>query len=210
MPASLAIPLPNDWVHVAKWGALAYLLATESNAKDPLRAKYCEQRFKLGKHMLHDAPALLATRVNNVPVSIDPVMAADQYNASWQAQPLGPTANIYQAGLNLIALSPAPMVANSITATVVENAPLPYLLEDEVQVSEDILDVILDYAQHLAAFKMGGTEFMSTMPLLETFLREAAISNSKLSEMGEYTEFLLGVSQLNERRNPRLNPEVLA
>jgi len=204
------IPLPNDWIHVAKWGALAYLLATESNAKDLPRARYCEQRFKLGKRMLHDAPALLAMRVNNVPVSIDPVMAADQYNASWQGKPFGPTTNIYQAGLNLLALVPAPLTANSLTATVVQNAPLPVNPSDPVQVSEDILDTLLDYAQHLAAFKMGGAEFTATMPMLESFLREAAIYNSKLSEMGEYTEFLLGISQLNERRNPRLNPEVLA
>ena len=205
-----SIIIPNDWVHILKWGALAYLLNTESNAKDNSRAKYCEERFKLGKIMLQNASALLAMRCNNVPLQVDSVMAGDQYNTRWQAQASNTPQYAYQAGLNLVALSPAPWSTCSMTATVVENAPLPVDPTDFVQVSQDVLDTLLDYAQHLAAFKMGGAEFSATMPMLERFMTEAKVYNSKLAEMGEYNDFLLGISQMNERRNPRLDPEVLA
>jgi hypothetical protein len=211
--ATLAIPLPNDWVHVAKWGALAYLLGTESNAKDVSRAKYCAERFKVGKRLLQRAASLLAMRIGNMTLQIDSVEAGDQYAPMWEGRAPGTPASAYQAGLNLVAVSPAPLGtagAYSFTATVVQNAPVPINLGDEVQVPEDVLNVILDYAQHLAAFKMGGAEFTATMPMLETFLREATVYNSKLNEMGEYTEFLTGISQMNESRNPRLDPEVLA
>jgi len=205
-----SIIIPNDWVHILKWGALAYLLNTESNAKDNSRAKYCEERFKLGKIMLQNASALLAMRCNNVPLQVDSVMAGDQYNTRWQAQASNTPQYAYQTGLNLVALSPAPWSTCSMTATVVENAPLPVDPTDFVQVSQDVLDTLLDYAQHLAAFKMGGAEFSATMPMLERFMTEAKVYNSKLAEMGEYNDFLLGISQMNERRNPRLDPEVLA
>jgi hypothetical protein len=205
------IPLPNDWVHVAKWGALAYLLSTESNAKDVSRAKYCAERFKVGKRLLEKSAALLALRIGNVPLQIDSVEAGDEYDARWQSQAPGTPRNAWQAGLNLVGLAPAPIApTTSLTATVVQNAPVPVNATDWIQVSEDVLNVILDYAQHLAAFKQGGAEFAATMPLLETFLREATVYNSKLTEMGEYTEFLTGISQMNESRNPRLDPEVLA
>jgi hypothetical protein len=204
------IPLPNDWTHLAKWGALAYLLATDSNARDDLRAKYCEGRYKLGKKMLQNTAALLALRVNNVPLQIDAVQAADTYNPAWQSEAAATPTNAYQAGLNLIALAPAPWSLASITATVVQNAPLPAGPSDYVQLSEDVLDTLLDYAQHLAMFKCGGAEFTSSMPLLENFMREAAVANSKLMEMGAYTDYLLGLSNRNEAANPRLDPEVLA
>ena len=202
--------IPNDWTHVAKWGALAYLLAAESNAKDLPRAAYCAKRFVLGKQLLQSAAALLAMRIDNVPLEVDAVTNGDQYDTRWQAHATNPPRRAYQAGLNLVALAPAPWNPYSVTATVVQNAPLPSGPSDYVQLSQDVLDVLIDYAQHLAAFKMGGAEFASTMPMLDRFMREAMVYNSKLSEMGEYTAFLLGLSNRNEAAAPRLDPEVLA
>jgi len=207
---STNIIIPNDWVHLLKWGALAYLLSTESNAKDNVRSQYCEQRFKLGLKMLQNSSALLTMKIGNIPLQVDSVFSADQYDTRWQAKAANQPMTAYQCGLNMVALSPAPWNQYSIIATVVQNAPLPQVSNDFIQLSQDLLNVIIDYAQHLAAFKMGGQEFMATIPLLQNFLREASIYNSRLSEMGEYTEFLLGLSQLDERRNPRIDTEVTA
>lgn len=199
--------VPDDWTHVIKWGALADLLNRESEAKDQLRAKYCETRYRMGLQVLMASPALLAGRIANVAIQVDSVRSSDEFNTSWEATAPGTPTFALQSGLNLVALSPTPDAGNySVTATVVENAPVPVNPTDLVQVSRDDLDVIIDYAQHLASFKMGGAEFSSTMPLLERFMSKVAIYNLKLTEIAEYQSFIAGLSQQEENTNPRMAP----
>jgi len=206
---SLATPstlsMPDDWTHVLRWGALADLLSQESYSRDPLRAAYCEQRYLLGLKLLFDAPALLAARIGNAPLQVDAVKSADYYRVGWEAEAAGTPDAALTAGLNLVALAPVPDAGPySLTATVVENAPVPSADGDSFQVSRDDLQVVLDYAQHLAAFKEGGAEFSATIPLFQGFLRQAALYNSKLAQMGEFTVPLLGQAQREARLNPTL------
>lgn len=204
-PSTLLIP--DNWTPILKWGALADLLSREWDAQDLPRAKYCESRYRLGVAALLQAPQLLALRIGNVPLQIDSVRNADLYNTGWQAAPQGPPVAAYQSGLNLLGLSPIPDAGPySLMATVVQSAPLPVLAADPVQVSRDDLDVIIDYAQHIAAFKQGGAEFLQTLPLLQRFLKHAAVYNAKLLELGEFTSMLLGVSQMESGANPVMQP----
>jgi len=204
--------IPDDWVHVIKWGALADLFGRQSNASDSLRQGYCEQRYQMGLKLLSDAPALLAMRVNNVPTQVSSVRGADLYNTSWEGAEQSTPSEIYHAGLNMIALSPPPdagvnNVPYDMTATVIENAPVPVNDDDFVQVGRDDLDCILDYATHTAMFKAGGTEFMSTIPLFQRFQKQAALYNRKLLEIAEYNSMLRWVSQMEKSQNPVEQPE---
>lgn len=205
--ASSFLSVPDDWTPLIKWGALADLLSRESNAKDLPRAAYCEQQYRMGLAALSAAPALLALRINNVPVLIDSVRNADLYTTGWETTTQGkPTAALH-AGLNMIALAPAPDAGPySLTATVVENAPVPVADGDFVQVARDDLDAILDYAQHLAAFKQGGEEFTRSMQLLQRFMKQAAMYNGKLLEIAEFNSMLLGISQMERGTNPTMTP----
>jgi hypothetical protein len=205
---SLASPtstiIPDDWAWVLKWGALAELLGRESNAKDPMRQQYCEQRYREGMSLLTLAPALLGMRVNNVPLEIDAIVSADQYNTSWEsAAPTAPTTALV-AGLNLVALSPTPDSAlYNVSATVVENAPVPILQTDCINVTEDVYEAILDEAQHLAMFKCGGAEFQATISMHQRFLSLAALYSSRIAEMGEFAQVLYKQSQQEAERKPR-------
>lgn len=258
------LSLPDDWTHVARWGALADLLGRESNAKDTLRAAYCEKRYAMGLRLLTIAPALLALEEANIgrSLEVDSVREADLYNTDWQspanaatppAIPYGgggsslPITNYgvpnygsgnyggtaqfggtgygenvyggvpgtaaqnvpraaYYAGLNLVALAPLPGDGPfSFVATTVRNAPIPATDGDFVQVSRGDLDAIIDYAQHVATFKLGGAEFLATMPLFQRFLDQASEYGLKLTEMGEFTKMLLGLAAGEEQFNPRLS-----
>jgi hypothetical protein len=204
-PSTLLVP--DDWTHVIKWGALADLLSRESDARDIPRAAYCEQRYRLGAAALSVAPALLALRINNIPVQIDSVRAADLYATAWQAATSGTPKNAYYAGLNLLALAPQPSsTAFSQTASVVQNAPLPSAPNDPVQVAREDLDAILDYAQHLAAFKQGGQEFAATTALFQRFLKAASLYNSKLLQLGEFTTMLTGLAARERDMHPITQP----
>src|SRR6185503_3351212 len=89
------------------------------------------------------------------------------------------------------------------TLSVVRNAPVPGSPGDFVQVGRDDFDAILDYAQHLAAFKLGGQEFLDSLPLLGKFLRRASQYNSKLLQLGQYKKPMYELSQVQEEREPR-------
>ncbi len=201
--ASSTLLIPDDWTWVLKWGALADLFSRESNGKDELRAQYCEARYRQGLQLLTGASALLAMRLNNVPLNIDSVYNADAFNQGWQGVAATKPDTALVAGLNLVALSPTPDVGPySVTATVAQNAPIPSVGTDPVQVGRDEYDAVIGYAQHLAAFKMGGAEMMATAPLLERFLTAAQVYNSKLAQSGEFMKAIYGLSSLQKKANP--------
>jgi hypothetical protein len=213
--APQTLNVPDDWTHVIKWGALADLFNRESNAKDPLRAAYCEQRYRMGLALLSDAPALLAMRINDFATQISAVRSADLYDAFWQTTVQNQPTKVRHSGLNLLALAPVPDagingVPYSMTATVVENAPIPAGDGAYVQIARSDLDALLDYGVHLAALKMGGAEFTATMPLLQRFLQQAALYNRKLTEVAEYKTTMYHVSQREKQVNPVETPEPAA
>lgn len=206
-PATFGIP--DDFTWVAKFGAMGDLLNRDSNARDPLRARYCNLRYQQGLAVLYEAPAILAARIGGsgeceVPVmfpsilDIDSVQNADNFRNGWQAETPTRPDLLLISGLNLIGFAATPDAAYTVTLTVVENAPVT----SPLQLSKDDYDSILDYAVHLASFKMGGLEFMATMPLLQRFLKRAALYNSKLSQLGEYQKAIYELSQLQAETNP--------
>src|SRR5262249_26327129 len=156
--------IPDDWTPAIKWGALADLFSRESNAQDPLRAQYCETRYRQLAAILRDsAPALLAMRVNNVPAQVSSVRGSDLYNTSWEGADPDVPRSVSYAGMNLFALNPPAddginSVPYDLTVTVVENAPLPILDTDNVQVAREDLDALLDYCVHIAMLKSGGAD----------------------------------------------------
>ncbi len=200
--------IPDDWTWVVKWGALSDLLNRDSLSRDPYRAGYCKQRYQEGLGLLFDAAAILALRIQNLPVAIDAVRNGDDFDANWQSVANGPPLQAYSAGLNLIGLSPAPSAGPfSVTASVVENAPVPVAPSDMIQLSRDDYDAVLDYAQHLASFKEGGAEFLSTIPLYQGFLKRASLYNSKLSQLGQFQKPMYEMAQLEQERNPVYSTE---
>ena len=200
---STVIPIPNDWIWVLKWGAMAQLFGRNNVSADPLRYRYCQMRYKLGLAALRQAPALLGARINNVPVIIDAVTNADFYNANWQGVAVSTPDAAYYAGLNLVALNPTPNSAlTSATASVISNMPLPSVDADTIQLGRDDIGAVLNEAQHEAMIKCGGTEFTETFRLHGDFLRRCTLYNSKLDAMSSFLEFLDGKGQEDDRIHP--------
>jgi len=202
--ASTITPLgvPDDWSWVVKFGALEELFSREGLAKDPLRADYSARRFQQGKELLKDAPALLSITLNGQALQVDAVRNGDDYNSGWQGTPAGQPTDCYIAGLNLLGFETPDAGSYTIGATVVENAPVPSAGTDYLQVGRDSYEVVLDYAQHLAALKLGGEEFQKTLPLFQNFLAFAGTFNAKLRELGFFQRPMYETSQLQEERSP--------
>ena len=175
----VAMGVPDDFAWVVMWGALADLVGENGPAADPMRAQYAEQRWRDGISMAKGATTVIQAQVNNVPLQVVSVYEADTFNPSWQNQ-TGPPAVAMMAGLNLIALSPVPDGVYSITADIVQNAPAPTLSTDQVLVSRDVADVLVDYAQHVSAFKEGGAEFADVMQVYERIMRLADVYRKRM------------------------------
>ena len=208
---SSLLPIPNDWAWVVKYAAMEQLFGRESLAKDALREDYCDKRWKQGTALMQAAPAVLAGRINNVPVIVDSMSNGDFYFANWQAKKRGHPRYIFYSGLNMIALAPIPDKIYSVTVPVVRNMPLPYHDGDYLQIGRDDYFPILDLAQHVGMLKVGGAEFTTTFPLFANFLRHCALYNSKLKAMSLWLEWLDGRPQeemikVNPAFSPVANP----
>lgn len=181
-PAYSPMNIPNDWTWLAKWGALADLLGRESEATDRQRADYCLQRFQTGLKVMQQSNWLVSGLINGSPADTVPLAEMDCFNPEWQNNAVWPTLVI--AGMDFVGVCPTPISTVGVNVQLVGNAPIPLIDTDLVQVSRDVLDVVLGYAQVLAAFKQGGVDFMSTADLEKDFLRLCVAQNKRLIAMG--------------------------
>jgi hypothetical protein len=186
-PATTALAVPDDWSWLAKWGAMADLLGAESERTDRQRAAYCLERYVTGLEIMKQSNWLVSGLINGLPVDTVSVREMDGISPEWQND-ANAWATLVQAGMDLLAVAPTPTTTAGVSLILVGNAPIPAADGDFVQVSRDVFDVILDYAQVLAAFKMGGEDFMQTKSLEQNFYRLAMEQNKRLSKMGLFAD----------------------
>jgi len=182
-PANSLLGVPDDWSWLPMVGALGDLLGSGEERTDPARAQYCLQRFVEGLKIFRQSNWLVQANIDGVPVDTPSMFEQDTFSPEWQTNGLAwPT--LTQAGMDLVA------GAGGINVTLVGNQPVPILPGDFLQVSRDVWDVVLSYAQHLATFKQGGDTFAATTTLYKDFQRAAAETNSRLLELGIFADVL--------------------
>jgi hypothetical protein len=208
-PNATVLGIPDDFTWVAKWGALSDLLGMESEATDPARADYCLQRYRDGITIMQKAPWILLGQIDGVPVDTISVAEMDDYAINWDSTPKSRC--IVSPGLDFLALSPVPgtppPALPGAQITVVGNAPLPVFDGDFVQVTRDSYDAILDYAQHLADFKMGGADFAQSRELAKNFFLAAIATNSRLGQLGLFRDLLIGQGMRQKEIEPQFEKE---
>jgi hypothetical protein len=195
--------VPDDWSWLPKWGALSDVLSREANAKDVMRSQYCQARFLQDCAILRDAPSILGMQLNGVPIFVDAVKNGDDFNTNWQSQTPTVPQTCYAAGLNIVGF-PNPDGVYGILVSVVQNQPVPVNGSDFIQIAKGDFDCLIDEAFHIAMFKSGGAEFERTIPLHQKFLQQATLYNSKLKQYGQFSLDMYGISQREEKRNPRI------
>lgn len=203
-PTASPLLMPDDWSWVLKFGMMADLLSKEAESTDLERAAYCEQRFQEGIKLMIEMPWMTQAKINNVPCDTPSVTEADEYDNEWQSNPSAQI-GVVRGGIDLFAVSPAiPAGGNvQVTLSLIGNAPIPTTDAGFVQVSRDVLHVILDEAQHLAQFKHGGKEFSDSIPLHQNFIRAAIATNSRLEESGIFANALRPPVSRESEAQPR-------
>lgn len=206
-PSPDSLYIPDDYYWVLKFGMMADVLRKESESTDLARAAYCEQRFIEGLRMMMEMPWLLQARINGVPVDTPSVIDADAFDNEWQSNP-NAQPGIVVGGIDLFAVSPQPSFLPSgtqvsVTLTLIGSTPITSDTTKPIQVSRDVLNLILDEAEHLAQFKHGGSEFSNSLTLHQNFIRAAVKTNSRLMESGIFASTLRPVDSKLTAIDPR-------
>ena len=123
------------------------------------------------------------TNINNIAASTPSVIAADRFSYEWQSRTNVP-AGIVVAGTDIFAVRPVPTTETSVMLVLVANAPIPTEDDQDLQLPRDILDAILDEAEHLAQFKRGSQSLMATMGLHESFMATCERWRSRIAVSG--------------------------
>lgn len=203
-PASALVGLPDDWCWVAMYGALADVLANSPEGRDSARAKYCMQRYEQGKKAMLKLPWLLQATVASVSCDTLGFKEIDTQEQNWEQVHPSDDPQIVVGAVDLVALAPfVTSTAVSTVLTVVQNAPVPVVDGDSIQLSRDGVDAVLAYAQHLASFKMGGADFAVTMPLFEQFDKYCGSKNAMYSALGMSRPQMLEEGDHQEFDDPR-------
>ncbi len=186
--ANPLVGVPDDWAWAVKWGAMADLLGIENQARDPARAEYCEQRYRMGVELCMKAPIVLHALINGQQAPLVSIEELDTQAPGWTNIP-GPPDTIGVSEY-MLAMSPVPDGVYSVTLDVLRTAPFPLLLSDPIQVGLEEQDAVLDYAHHIGTFKEGGAEFKATMRNFKNLIQQATVFNERLSAMSFYRELM--------------------
>jgi len=200
-PAETLLGIPNDFAWCLEFGALADLLGRESEATDRERAAYCLKRYQDGLNLLIKTPWIMLGNVDGLACSVDSLEETDRYSVGWDQNPnsFGPV--IVTAGIDFLA---AP-VGHSVGVTVLGSSPLLDSTNTYLQVSRDSWDTVLDLAQSLASFKMGGAEWKESLALEERAIKFCAAENSRLKSTGSFSDILMERGSSQDRAQARYN-----
>jgi len=207
-PNGTLLFIPDDFVWVVKFGVLADLLGADGQARDQDRAQYCLQRWQEGIQLANIYTSIIQLQLNDVPLYVCSLQELDSGSYNWRNTTGTPTVGAL-AGLNLLVLAGdgssggIPDGVYGVSADVVRSAPVPVADSDLIQVGREELDSILRYAEHLAAWKMAGTEFMATMPHYQGFMRGAMLYNNRLRANARNFNVLKDRATLEDSRRPR-------
>lgn len=199
----IALGVPDDFAWVVKWGALADLLGKDGPAADQPRAAYCEQRWREGVELARLTTSVIQAQINGVRTPVQAISDLDKYRPGWESNAQDTPDVVAMAGLNLLVVADPPDAGpHSVTVDVLRNMPIPAAGEN-VQVGREHLDVILDYAEHLASFKHGGQEFEATAEHYKRFFRVASQLNERWKASAVFADVLHDRTRREEQEVPR-------
>lgn len=182
-----ALDIPDDCAWIVRALALSDLLARDGPAYDPSRAEYLRAEYQLGVQLATQAVVLLAAELDGAPVMPSALADVDFAYSSphWQSASTGSPTDLGVVGDDLVALRPVPdSNSHSVMVDIVRKAPQPTADDSWIQVPREDLGAILDGAESLCLFKLGGESAGDMRKLSESMFRAAMRYNSRLSVDG--------------------------
>lgn len=154
--------------------------------------------------IFYDVPrqivSLQRVKFNNNILYQSSISELDYGVSNWQSSPNGTPSLWSPVGLNKFVINPP---AASGTIWLEGIALAPYMIgNDNINIGDEEVNRILDYAHHYSAFKEAGLEFDETQPLMENFAGACVQRNQRLLATGIFRNYL-GESKDEQQRPPR-------
>lgn len=181
--ADETLTYPRQWWPAVKFLALHLIYSFDGPLKHPQLSDYCRQRYEQYVLLSRSWHPIEHAYHNGALLDVCGVEELDFLDPRWRnpTNSTSPVKKLALLGQNLVFLR-RKNGATPITLTfdLIPLAPSLTANDQMFPVGEDYLSYVLDYAQHIATIKMGGTEFTTTLPLYQNFLRGCARVNDKL------------------------------
>ena len=153
---------------------------------------------------------MLRVEVNQRPLGSSSLWDLDYGQPNWEAESAasGEFPQVFApAGVNLFAIWPASFAGGeSLVVEGVVAAPVLTTV-GSIDLGQDELEMILDYAEHVAQFKEGGQEFEASQLLLKEFLKEAGERNAVLMQSSKFRTWM-GLTDQKKRPMRQPDPRV--
>lgn len=194
--------IPDDLCWIIKFGALADLFGQEGPGQDVARAQYCQSRWEDGIKLARITNYIRLGYITGTPGFVSSMDELDTSNPNWVSSTPGPPVSLAVAG-NIVAPSPIPDNAYVLTFQIVPKFPVPVVGGDFIQLGQEFIDPILDYAQHLAQLKIGASSVNDTTPLYQNLVKMAAVENDILRAEANSFDVMSDRTTLDEKERPR-------
>ena len=179
--AGVLLGVPDDFAWVVKWGAMADLLGRQGESIDAQRAQYCEARWDEGIAIARQFTSIVVSYIEGVQVFPSSIAELDMYRPGWQNETAKQPEVLAIASWNMLVTAPVPDAGPySVMLDVVRNAPVPSVNGDQIQLGREEIEAILDYGEHLAAFKQGGDDFTASGQQYSNMVELAKNRNQRL------------------------------
>lgn len=194
------LQLPNEFTPAVTWGAMYSILSTQNEGFDPLRAKYAMERYGQLISIAAHQDSLNRIQINDIPAPLDTLACLDAADPFWRNRQRAP--KIGGCIFDLLMLTEVPNGIYGVSCDVVQSAPLPQGDSDFIQMGYEEISYVIEYCRHILSFKLGGAEFVATMPLMDSFTdgtrRRAGLGNIQ----SKYYSNLFGQSSLEQSYAP--------
>ncbi len=157
------------------------------------------------------APQMFVLRVERTDnTHLDPITLKDLGNMdlNWASRTSSSPTHWMQVGTNKFFLYPQPTGTQFYNIYTLDIFTLPSGDSDFIQLGEEDIQYIVDYAVFVARLKEGGKEASEAVPLLQGFLRQAAKYNAKILDTSLYKRFL-GATTREQTRRTKLEHETV-
>lgn len=198
------VNLPNNLVPYLKYGIESEIFSQDGLLNDPVRANYCEGRWKEGLQIGRLYSSILTARANGLFINTDSLINVEDFGSDL-VQTDNPPSVLGLAGFNIFEVDNLPSdVINSLVFSIIGHATIPINDGDQIDIEISYIKPLLDYCLHIAQMKCGAGYLQATTNYLQNFIKLAISHNSRLQNRGITYESLISQSKKQEKSEPRL------
>lgn len=203
-PATKAtiLGIPDDLCWVVKFGALADLFGQDGPGQDIQRQAYCESRWKDGIKLARITNYVRLGYTQGTPAFVSSLEELDTTSPDWM-NTVASTPEALAVSGNVLAVNPNPSGIYSLALQIIPKFPVPVLGTDFIQVGAEIIDVILDYAAHLADIKTSAGDIQDSMIMYQNMVKLAAVENDILRARATDFDVMSDRTTLESKERPR-------